>query len=62
MADPAHLQFQIRRNTEDIQEALKELDDWEHEMKQRDELLKKQKPILKKVTIIFDFYINFSVQ
>ena len=50
MADPAHLQLQIRRNTEDIQEVLKDLDDWEHEMKQRDELLKKQKPILKKVT------------
>lgn len=50
-SDPALIPLQIRRNNEDMQEMLKSLNSWENEMKKRDDLLKKQKPILKKVLI-----------
>ena len=39
----------LKRNAEDMQGYLKGLDSWEDDMKKRDQLLKKQKPILKKV-------------
>lgn len=47
--DPGLLQMQLKRNNEDMRDMLQSLDSWEEEIKKRDELLKKQKPILKKV-------------
>ena len=51
-SDPALLQLQLRRNAEEMQEYMKGLENWEEEIKQRDTMLKKQKPILKKVCYI----------
>ena len=50
MTDPTLLQLNLRRNATELEEAIKGLNNWEDEIKQRDELLRKQKPILKKVS------------
>ncbi len=47
--DPSLMPILLKRNAEDMQGYLKGLDSWEDDMKKRDQLLKKQKPILKKV-------------
>ena len=47
--DPTLLQMQLKRNNEDMKDMLQSLSSWEEEIKKRDELLQKQKPILKKV-------------
>lgn len=49
MADPALLQLQVRQNSEDLQDYLRELGNWEDEIKKKDAMLYKQKPVLKKV-------------
>lgn len=49
MADPALLQLQMRRNAEDLQDYLRDLGNWEDDIKKKDAMLHKQKPILKKV-------------
>ena len=49
MADPALLQLQMRRNAEDLQDYLRDLGNWEDDIKKKDAMLRKQKPILKKV-------------
>ena len=51
MADPTLLQLNLRRNAQELEEAVASLNNWEDEIKQRDELLRKQKPILKKVLV-----------
>ena len=45
--DPTSFQLQMKQNSEDLQAYIKGLDNCESDMKKRDELLKKQKPILK---------------
>lgn len=49
MADPALLQLQVRQNSEDLQDYLRDLGNWEDEIKKKDAMLYKQKPVLKKV-------------
>lgn len=49
--DPALLQLNLRRNATELEEAIKGLNNWEDEIKQRDELLQKQRPILKEVVL-----------
>ena len=48
MADPGLLQLQMKRNTEDLQDYLRDLGNWEDEIKKKDAMLHKQKPVLKK--------------
>ena len=48
--DPGLFQLQMKQNSEDLQDYVKGLDNWEENMKKRDKLLRKQKPILKKVS------------
>ena len=43
------MQMQIRRNAEDLQSYLKDLDSWENDIKQKDQGLTRHKPILKEV-------------
>ena len=49
--DPGLMQVHLKQNAEEMQEYLRGLDNWEEDMKKRDELMKKQKPVLKKVRI-----------
>ena len=49
----AQLQQQLRHNANEVQEFVKELGEWEDEIKQKDESLKKNKPILKQVFFFF---------
>lgn len=53
--DPNLIQLNLRRNTEDLQDYLRDLNNWEEEIKHKDKLLTEQKPILKKVS-----YVIFS--
>ena len=46
----AQLQQQLRHNSNEVQSFVKELGDWEDQIKQKDESLKKNKPILKQVS------------
>ena len=48
--DPNLLQLNVRRNAEDLQDYLRDLNSWEEEIKHKDKLLTEQKPILKKVS------------
>ena len=66
----AQLQQQLRHNANEVQEFVKELGEWEDEIKQKDESLKKNKPILKQVfffffgglaSYLFHFVHNFYV-
>ena len=43
------MQLQLRQNSEDLQSFLRDLDSWEEEIKEKDEGLKRRKPILKEV-------------
>ena len=43
------MQMQLCHNAEDLQTYLKDLQDWEDEIKEKDRNLSKQKPILKEV-------------
>lgn len=61
-SNPALLQMQLRRNNDDMQEMLKGLDSWEDDIKKRDDLLKKQKPILKKVLFNAQDITSFPIQ
>ena len=45
----ALMQLQLRQNSEDLQSFLRDLDSWEEEIKEKDEGLKRRKPILKEV-------------
>lgn len=47
------MQMQLRHNTEDLQDFLRDLETWESEIKEKDNSLKKQKPILKEVILLF---------
>ena len=51
MADPGLLQLQMKRNTEDLQDYLRDLGNWEDEIKKKDAMLHKQKPVLKKARL-----------
>lgn len=44
-----NLQYQMRQNNEDLKSFLKDLDNWEDEMKQIDSKLKENKPAEEKV-------------
>ena len=46
---PAGLQMQLRQNNEELTDYLKGLDDWEEEMKEKDQSLSKNKSILREV-------------
>ena len=43
------MQMQVKRNAEDLQNYLKDLDSWEDGIKKKDEGLSRRKPILKEV-------------
>lgn len=45
----AAMQMQVRRNAEDLQDFMKGLESWEEEIKEKDQNLSRQKPILKEV-------------
>lgn len=46
---PAGLQMQLKQNNEELLDFLKGLDNWEEEMKEKDQGLAKNKSILKEV-------------
>ena len=46
------MQMQLRHNAENLQTYLKDLQDWEDEIKEKDRNLSKQKPILKVLDIV----------
>lgn len=43
------MQMQLRHNADELQSYLKDLENWEEEIKEKDKNLSKQKPILKEV-------------
>ena len=45
------MQMQVRRNAEDLQSYLNDLESWEDIIKKKDEGLSRQKPILKEVKL-----------
>ena len=45
----AAMQMQVRQNAEDLQDFMKGLESWEEEIKEKDQNLSRQKPILKEV-------------
>ena len=47
--DPTSFQLQMKQNNEEMQDYLKDLGQWEDEIKKKEAFLLKQKPILKKV-------------
>ena len=57
---PAGLQMQLRQNNEELTDYLKGLDDWEEEMKEKDQSLSRNKSILKEV-ILSTIYITILI-
>ena len=51
MESAALFQRTIKENSDDLHAFLEDIKSWEDEIKKKDELLSKQKPILKKVVI-----------
>lgn len=49
MESAALFQRTIKENSDDLHAFLADINSWEDEIKRKDELLSKQKPILKKV-------------
>ena len=49
--DPTSFQLQMKHNNEELQDYLKDLGQWEDEIKKKEAFLLKQKPILKKVRL-----------
>lgn len=54
----AQLQQQLKHNANEAQEFVKELGEWEDEIRQKDESLKKHKPILKQVSCLLTGALN----
>ena len=50
----AAMQMQLRHNAGDLQDFLRDLETWEGEIKEKDDSLKKQKPILKEVISVLN--------
>ena len=48
-SDPSAIQLQLRRNADEMKDYLKDLGQWEDEIKKKEAYIIKQKPILKKV-------------
>lgn len=49
-----NLQYQMRQNNADLQNFLKDLDNWEEEVKRKESALKSKKPVEESVrTILF---------
>lgn len=57
----AQLQQQLKHNANEAQEFVKELGEWEDEIRQKDESLKKHKPILKQVSCLLSGAINAAM-
>jgi len=53
MDSAALFQRSVKENSDDLHEFLEGIKSWEDEIKKKDELLSKQKPILKKVCYSF---------
>ena len=53
MDSAALFQRTVKENTDDLHAFLEDIKSWEDEIKKKDELLSKQKPILKKVRYPF---------
>ena len=55
-SNPMTLQLQMKQNALEMQDCLKDLADWETDIKKKEEYLVKQKPILKKVCYYYHYY------
>lgn len=55
-SDPSAIQLQLRRNADEMKDYLKDLGQWEDEIKKKEAYIIKQKPILKKVICIETCY------
>ena len=49
MMDPTSFQLQMKQNNMELQDYMKDLGQWEDEIKKKESFLLKQKPILKQV-------------
>ena len=56
MADALELQLNIRQNAEELQDILKDLNNWEDEMKAKDNELRNSKIVNKQVWFWHVFY------